>query len=320
LAKRSPKANVSSMRRYIYSGLFVAILILLYFVRAKEFKRSAFYMDTLWEVKIVSHVYPKHAFNRVFAVIAHIDSIANVFGNGELAKINSGHRMQVSSALREMLEVGIKMGKLSNGAFDVTIYPVMKCWHFFNDRYVPTDSEISAALQKVDYRKIGFRHDTLILPEGYGIDLGGLAKGYAVESAIKVLKDMGVRKALVNGGGEIGVIGSWKIGIRHPREQDETIDTFTLVNAYVATSGDYERYFVKNGKYYHHILDPKTGLPAMELVSVTVIDTSGVWADAIATAVFVLGQEKGQKLLQQLGITRYWIYTREEFQNSEATK
>jgi len=320
LAKKLSKVNVSSMRRYIYSGLFVATLILLYFVRTKEFERSAFYMDTLWEVKIVSHVYPKRAFNRVFTVIAHIDSLANVFGDGELAKINSGHRMKVSSELKEMLEVGIKMGKLSGGAFDVTIYPLMKCWHFFRDQYVPTDSEILAALQRVDYRKIEFRHDTLVLPEGYGIDLGGLAKGYAVESAIKVLKDMGVRRALVNGGGEIGVIGSWKIGIRHPRQQDEIIDTFTLVDAYVATSGDYERYFVKDGKYYHHILDPRTGLPAMELVSVTVVDTSGVWADAIATAVFVLGEDKGKKLLQQLGITRYWIYTREEFQTSEAPK
>ncbi|MEA1996675.1 MAG: FAD:protein FMN transferase, partial [Gemmatimonadota bacterium] len=141
------------------------------------------------------------------------------------------------------------------------------------------------------------------------LDMGGVAKGYAVDRAIAVLKARGVKNALVNLGGEIGVLGagsngrSWRIGVQHPRNTSMHIGVIELTDGnFVATSGDYERYFFENGRRYHHILDPDTGYPAARgAVSVTVITTSCLEADALATAAFVMGAESGSDFLESSG-------------------
>ena len=130
-----------------------------------------------------------------------------------------------------------------------------------------------------------------------GLNFGAIAKGYAVDKAIDVLKTLGIKEALVNAGGEISVIGNdWIVGIQHPREINSIIKKIKLDGFTVATSGDYEQYFEVDGNRYHHILDPKTGYPSKGLRSVTIINKLNAIADALATAVFVMGKENGIKI------------------------
>ena len=138
------------------------------------------------------------------------------------------------------------------------------------------------------------------------IDLGGIAKGYAVDRALRVLKAAGVSSSLVDAGGDIGLLGSkpngapWRIGVQHPRDMREMIAVIEIDSGSVATSGDYERFFEHEGRHYHHILDPRSGYPARGLVSVTIIAPTCGLADALSTAVFVLGPEAGMQLLRRL--------------------
>ena len=148
----------------------------------------------------------------------------------------------------------------------------------------------------------------LIKQKKVGLNFGAIAKGYAVDRAIDVLKTLGIKEALVNAGGEISVIGNdWIVGIQHPREINSIIKKIKLDGFTVATSGDYEQYFEVDGNRYHHILDPKTGYPSKGLQSVTIINKSNAIADALATAVFVMGKENGIKLIESLDDTEAMI-------------
>ncbi|MCH9028670.1 MAG: FAD:protein FMN transferase [Bacteroidetes bacterium] len=143
---------------------------------------------------------------------------------------------------------------------------------------------------------------------GTELNFGAIAKGYAVDKAVNVLIKLGINSALVNAGGEIKTIGDdWVIGIQHPRNQNQIIEKVNPGGMSVATSGDYEKYFELDGKRYHHILNPKTGYPADSLISVTVLNKSCTIADALATAVFVLGQAKGMRLIENLPETEVMI-------------
>ena len=143
------------------------------------------------------------------------------------------------------------------------------------------------------------------MKKGMKLDLGGIAAGYAVDKGIDAIKKCGINNALINAGGDIRVTGEsenskWKIGILHPREENKLINTLTLKDISVTTSGDYRKYFVSGGKRYHHILNPNTGLPTEGVQSVTIIAPLAVDSDALATTVFVLGKNKGMELIEKL--------------------
>ncbi len=143
------------------------------------------------------------------------------------------------------------------------------------------------------------------MKKGMKLDLGGIAKGYAIDKGIDAIRKNGVADALVNAGGDIRTIGEsengqWKIGVLHPRENGRIIDTLLMKDISVATSGDYRKYFISGGKRYHHILNPSTGLPTEGVQSVTIIAPFAVDADALATAVFVMGKKNGMKLVEKL--------------------
>ncbi|MCX7021028.1 MAG: FAD:protein FMN transferase [bacterium] len=226
----------------------------------------------------------------------------------ELYRLNlsaGGGPVRVSAELAEVLEVSLRVAEKSGGAFDPTVLPLIEAYGFNGDkRRVPGDEEISGILTRVDYRRIGLVGDGVDIPEGVALDLGGVAKGYAVDRALDAMADAGAEAGLVNIGGDIAVFGEradggpWTIGVQHPRAPGELFAVLELENGAVATSGDYERYFVVDGVRYHHILDPKTGRPARGLISVTITAPTCVLADAYATAVFVLGPEKGLRLLE----------------------
>jgi len=173
----------------------------------------------------------------------------------------------------------------------------------------PDPRELAQVLELVGFQSIEIdagRGRARLGRPGQAIDLGAIAKGYGVDRAVEVLKEHGMVRALVDLGGDIYALGTrpdgtpWRLGIRHPRKPGEILGILRVSDAAVATSGDYERYFEYEGVRYTHIVDPRTGWPASDLASVTVVAPSGIWADALSTAAFVLGKEGGLALLESL--------------------
>ncbi|MFC1546365.1 FAD:protein FMN transferase, partial [bacterium] len=203
----------------------------------------------------------------------------------------------------------------SKGAFDITIAPVIRLWGFYESApRVPKEEEIAETLKKTGYKNLVILNNTLIkMKEQVQIDLGSIAKGYAVSEAVKVIKNAGIRSALIDAGGDIYALGRpgekyWKVGVRNPRGEG-IIGVLELADTAVVTSGDYERAFEKDGKRYHHIIDPDTGYPAQGLSSVTIVSPDPTLADAYATAVFVLGKDKGMKFVEALQFTEALLIT-----------
>ena len=232
--------------------------------------------------------------------------------DSELYKLNhaNGQPFTVSSETANLIQEGIHYSELSGGAFDLTIEPVSALWDFKADKpTVPSSDAIAHAVSHVDYTKIDIQDNTVTLedPEA-GIDLGAIAKGYIADQVKTYLKKQGIKHAIINLGGNVDVIGTkpdgskYNIGIQKPfDESGEAITSVQLKDQTVVTSGIYERYFKKNGKLYHHILDPRTGYPCENnLYSVSIITDSSTKADALSTTCFLLGYEKGMELIQSM--------------------
>ncbi len=195
----------------------------------------------------------------------------------------------------------------SNGAFDITFASIGHRYDYRKGIW-PTDNVVNKILPLVDFHhlKLNQRHSIVAYHRnGVKIDLGGIAKGYAVDQATALLRQRGVRAAIVNAGGDSRLIGDkrgrpWMIGIKHPRKPKEMIAIIPLVDTAYSTSGDYERFFIADGIRYHHIIDPKTGRPATASQSVTIIGPKATDTDALSTTVFILGPEKGMALVDRI--------------------
>ncbi len=226
--------------------------------------------------------------------------------SSEISAINraSGiHPVKVSYETLEMLKRSKAYCKKYNGLFDVTIGPLSDLWGFSEDKEIvlPEDSTIQSLRKLVNYKDMVINeNDTTVFlkKKGMSIDLGGIAKGYAIDRGSAVLKNMGITNFILNAGGDIYVSGVkdkktlWKIGIKHPRHTNDLIAEFNLKNYAVATSGDYERFKIINGIRYHHILDPRTGYSGRLSESSTILAPTAEEADATATYVFLLGWKK----------------------------
>ncbi len=232
--------------------------------------------------------------------------------DSEISKINQagGNPVEVSSETATLIKKGLYYGKLSNGAFDITVGKVSGLWDFTAENpTIPDAAAIADALEHVDYRKVLVSGNTVTMqdPEA-SIDLGGIAKGYIADQLKKYLEKEGVRHANINLGGNVQTIGGkpdgsdFNIGIQEPfSETGIPITSVKINDQSIVTSGTYQRYFEKDGTIYHHILDPKTGYPCQNgLSSITIITDSSLTADALSTTCFVLGPEEGLKLVNQL--------------------
>lgn len=249
-----------------------------------------------------------------FKEIEKIDKIANNFDpNSEISRFNAVGKIQASPDLLNMVRESLKYYTLSQGAFDITVGPLVKIWkekireaeNKSRGLTLPAENQIKKALSLVGSNKISLNSNESSIrftQSGMSIDFGAIAKGYAADQAVKRLKELGVRSALVNAGGNIYCLGrkgsrKWRIGIRHPRKPDEIAFYLDLENQAVATSGDYEQFFILDKKRYSHIIDPKTGYPVdNKLSSVTIIAPDATASDGLSTTVFVLGKEKGLEL------------------------
>ena len=226
--------------------------------------------------------------------------------DSEISKVNIAagiHPVKVSYETFSLLKRAAAFSAKYDGLFDVTIGPVSNLWGFNEDQKInlPHKNDIEKLLKLVNFKNIVLNDkDTTVFltQKGMAIDLGGIAKGYAVDRGAAVMKKMGIRNFILNAGGDIYVSGTkdsktdWKIGIRHPRHSNKLIAEFNLHDFAVATSGDYERYKIINGKRYHHILNPADGYPGALSESSTVLAPTVEQADAAATFLFLLGWEK----------------------------
>jgi thiamine biosynthesis lipoprotein len=204
-----------------------------------------------------------------------------------------------------VIRVALQVAHDSNGAFDITVEPLIALWGFYGDSPdLPEEGKIKDCLTKINYAYLSIKDGKLEKRDGnVRIDLGGIAKGYGVSQAVSVLKAEGVTSALIDAGGDVYALGKkgsklWNVGVRHPREED-LLGYIEVEDLAVLGSGDYERFFVKNGKRYHHIIDPKIGYPAEGLSGITLIHPDPVVADAWNTALFVLGPEKGLDIVEK---------------------
>jgi thiamine biosynthesis lipoprotein len=291
--------------------------------REKEYSRVEFLMDTVVEVKLFyrNKTEAEEAMDKAIEEMKRVEQKMSCFlPASEVSKINkgallnrakgsllAGSWMPISDELFSLLGEAIRISDLTKGGFDITIYPLMKMWKFKGENLtVPDKEKIEKGKKLVNYKNIIMKNGKIKFAKGgMAIDLGGIAKGYAVDAAIKVLKERNIKSAMVDAGGEIYALGRkegkpWRIGIRHPRKTGEVLGIVELEDQGISTSGDYERFFFFKGKRYHHILNPKTGYPADECQSVTIVAKKAAFADGLATGVFVLGPREGMDLIESL--------------------
>lgn len=247
------------------------------------------------------------AISAAFAEIARIEALMSPHRpDSDVARLSAAAgEATVAPETAEVIAAGLELGRRSGGAFDLTLGRLKGLWGIEEEApRIPAPAEIRGALAGVGPQALAVDGTTVRkrLPS-LAVDLGAIAKGFAVDRAIAVLRSHGVASAAVNAGGNILVFGTrqgrpWRVGIQHPRQSDGVLATVEVSDRAVATSGDYERFFERNGRRYHHIFDPQTGYPADRCQSVTILAPTAMLADGLSTTVFVLGPEQGLALLR----------------------
>jgi thiamine biosynthesis lipoprotein len=277
----------------------------------KTIKRTQIILGTIVEMQLRDADDKKadDAISKAFAEMRRIDDLFTTFNDqSPVSQINNSADtiITVEPEIFNLIVLCDSITKLSDGCFDVSLNNITKAWGFYtDDPKLPEKAVIDSALIHSGWTNIRLLDDNKIIKhKNAGLNFGAIAKGYAVDRAINVFKKLGLKEALVNAGGEVSVIGNnWAVGIQHSREINSIIKKIKLNEYTVATSGDYEQYFEVDGVRYHHILNPQTGYPSTGLQSVTIINKSNAFADALATAVFVMGKVKGMKLIESLDDT-----------------
>lgn len=255
------------------------------------------------------------AFNEVFTEFDRLDALLSVWKPGsDVNRINEAAgkgSVPVSPETLEVIETAGDISERTSGTFDITFGALADVWKFDHDQdnSIPTEAQIAERLPRIGYRAIvreRWKKTVFLSRPGMRIHLGGIGKGYAVDRGVALLRQRGLTNFMIQAGGDLYVAGSkgdvpWKLGITDPRAPDgPPFATLTLSDKTLSTSGDYERFFMKDGVRYHHILDLKTGQPARKSRSVTLVTSKAVVADALAKGVFILGPEAGMALIEKL--------------------
>lgn len=257
-------------------------------------------MDTIVEVSVWGEgEVPVEA--AVDSALAAMSEIADLFWEG-LVDTRTDSAVLASEEFTYLVGLSRDVHRISEGRFDPTVGQITRLWHFWEDAAPPHPDSIRAGLENVGLERYFAR-------EGGGqfiFDVGGIAKGLAVDRAVARLRSLGYESAIINAGGDLALLGSrpnskpWRIAIRHPRRPGDFLGYLELEDVSVATSGDYERCFVSEGTRYHHILDPLTGMPGRRSNSVTVVAPSACLSDALATGLFLMGPHSGMKAVRAL--------------------
>lgn len=273
-----------------------------------EVQRSRLLLGTVVDITVAG--LPKEqlekAIDHAFQEISRLEKLLSTYEpKSDLTRLSESiEGAKVARETLELISLGQAIALRSDGAFDMTLGRLKSLWNFESENKVIPDSK--AILQSLEHigpesLRVSGQNVQKSHPD-LAVDLGGIAKGYIVDRAVDILKSYGITSGAVNAGGDMFLIGKrherpWRIGIQHPREAGQVLATVEIADQAVVTSGDYERYFMVNGQRYHHIFDPRTGMPSRASQSVTVISDKVALADGLATAIFVLGPQGGLEFL-----------------------
>ena len=304
------------MRHKRLAAAITSIAILLSGCSGLPRERDQIYTDTLFDTVIRIEILDSvddDVLKGCEEICKKYDAMfSNKIEDSEISRINAagGNPVEVSGETVKLIKKALYYSDFSNGLFDITIAPVSKLWDFHSETPAPPPADVlNEAASHVDYKNIIVKDNTIQLKDPHAsIDVGGIAKGYIADRLKEYLKEQDVRHAIINLGGNVLAMGSrldgsdYNIGIQKPFDDaGEPITSVRISNKSVVTSGTYQRYFKADGKLYHHILDPNTGLPCENsLNSVTVITDSSLTADALSTTCFLLGLDKSMQLIDQL--------------------
>jgi thiamine biosynthesis lipoprotein len=240
-----------------------------------------------------------------------IDDLMSTYKpESELSRINAraaDETVPVSAELLALIQRALEFSRLTDGAFDIT-YASAGQYYDYRKGTRPSSEQLAQALPAIDYHHVRIDPQDSTIRYSYPgvrIDLGGIAKGYAVDRCIAILQAAGIKSAMVNAGGDTRVLGKhwkqpWMVGIRDPRNEEGLVTMIPLEDMAISTSGDYERYFEKDGVRFHHILNPRTGTSSSGVRSVSIIGAETTTTDALSTSIFVMGTEAGLKLVDSL--------------------
>lgn len=314
-------------RKSLIVIILLALILAIIFMRPelKRFASSSEVMSTLVTITVVSDSKDnaETAIDAAFDAIRALETSMSFWTKtSEIAEINAKAGIKpvpVSVDTFELASIALSISNNTSGAFDPTIGPLIRLWDY-REAVIPSADALAKAGSLVDYRKIILNpaESSVLLSEpGMSFDTGGIAKGYAADIAVGILKSHGINSGLVTIAGDIRAFGAredgqpWKVGVRDPRgdSDDAIIAILELNDEAVSTSGDYERFFVINDKRYHHLLDPDTGYPSEGTMSFTVIAPLAVLTDGYATGAFVLGPEKGLEAIKKQGLEGMAIST-----------
>jgi thiamine biosynthesis lipoprotein len=248
------------------------------------------------------------------AELRRLDAMMSLYKDtSEITKVNVAAGkgpVKVSPEMIEVVKHAAEISRLSGGVFDVTIGPLVVLWQMrLKEGKVPTDAEIAKIKPLVNYRNISIdkKASTIFLKKpGMIMDFGGM-KGYMADRVADLFRKRGITNAIIAVAGDIWVLGHredgspWRIGVQHPREHDKTLTVLELSDKYISTSGDYERFVIREKKRYHHIIDPRTGKPSKGVISVTLVGDRGAIIDPLSKVPFILGPEDGMKFVRKFG-------------------
>ncbi len=283
--------------------------------------RDLFAMDTYFALKAYGPAGEK-ALDLCEEKVRELEGVFSVTrDDSDVSLINAGEKHLVGEDTFRLIQEALALGRETNGALDITMYPVVRAWGFTTDSCrVPEEQELCELLEQVDYEKVAtdVAGYTVLVPKGAELDLGAVAKGYTGDCLLDILRGQGVTSAMVDLGGNVQVLGSkpdgsaWKVAVRDPFDKEKELGVLEVTDKAVITSGSYERFFEENGKRYWHILDPEHGYPADNgLVSVTVVGDKGVRCDGLSTALFVMGKEEAIAFWKQSGDFEMILVTKE---------
>ncbi len=291
--------------------------VLFFYGREKRYdftEKSFISMDTV----ITEKIYGENSSGfiaPVFNIVTGLDDTISRFNeNSALYRLNTEGQTDDKS-VAEIIKNVKGVSDDVDGAFDITVGELSDLWSIGKEgEKIPAEKEIADVLKDVDYRGISIENGTVYY-DGGEIDLGAVGKGFACDLIAAYLSSQKAEGAIVSVGGSILAYGDfnkkgdkWSIAIRHPRSENEFLGIVRLNEGFVSTSGDYERYFEKDGKRYHHIFDARTGMPAESgLISVTVVAESGILSDALSTSCFIVGKEKGKALIEKYGASAIFV-------------
>lgn len=311
------RASLWFFMRASFAFILLVGIIPLGLAQGAKSEKWATLQYTTMGTNIVVEVYHENPELGKAAIAAVVDEIERInqsmstyIASSDISLINKlayTQELEVSKEIFDLLSLSKEISQLTNGAFDIT-YASVGYLYSYPDKTKPTQAQIDSLLGAVNYQFVELneaKQTVRFTHKNVKIDLGGIAKGYAVDNAIALLSKLGIEHALVTAGGDTRLLGDrlgkpWIVGIRDPRDRNKQAVVIPLAQSAMSTSGDYERYFEQDGERFHHILSPKTGKSAREVQSVSIIGPQSVYNDALSTAVFVMGVQEGIGLINAL--------------------